>query len=359
MDGHRSSVPGRGHSDLGDPGDPGVKTLDALDDLDRKIIVAMQHDGRASWTAIAEIVDSSVATVARRGQQLLHDGVLRIAVVPALGSTGDVDSFLVRINCRPGSQLDVAAALVEHEDVRFVTLVTGQYDIMAELIVRGGATHYPQLIQQLQSISGIKRWRSDLIMHVYKVGHDWSRQLYAETMNLPRDELGSLTLVDSDYCEPDHLDDADHKIIAALRDDGRVTFQAVADQVGMNESSVRRRFDRMRTNGCLDVLTLVPAPALGMGAETLLLVKVDPARLDAVARELSQYPAVRYLAATLDENSLFCELIMPSARDLYGFVTQAVATLEGVQGWNASMELLFMKRGFVETPWWRSQVGLE
>ncbi len=334
-----------------------MKSHSELDDLDRKIIVAMQHDGRASWTAIADMVESSAATVARRGQQLLADGVVRIAVVPALGSTGEVDSFLVRLNCRPGTQLEVAAALVEHEDVRFVTLVTGQYDIMAELVVRGGATHYPQLIQQLQSIAGIKRWRSDLIMHVYKVGHDWSRQLFAETMHLPSDELGSLTLVDSDLCEPDHLDEADLKILSAVRDDGRVTFQAVADQVGMNESSVRRRFDRMRSNGCLDVLTLVPAPALGMGAETLLLVKVDPGRLDAVARALSQYPAVRYLAATLDENSLFCELIMPSARDLYGFVTQAVATLDGVQGWTASMELLFLKRGFVETPWWRSQVG--
>ena len=93
-----------------------------------------------------------------------------------------------------------------------------------------------------------------------------------------------------------------------------------------------------------------------MGAETLLLVKSSPSRLDCRRQQLAQHPAVRYLAATLDENSLYCEMIMPSDRDLYGFITQAVATLDGVKGWTASMELLFMKRGFVETPWWRSQV---
>ena len=87
-----------------------VRALDALDELDRRIVVAMQHDGRASWRAIAEMVDSSTATVARRGQNLLASGVARVAVVPALGSSGQVDSFLIRINCQPGTQLDVTRA---------------------------------------------------------------------------------------------------------------------------------------------------------------------------------------------------------------------------------------------------------
>ncbi|NYD74677.1 DNA-binding Lrp family transcriptional regulator [Leifsonia soli] len=333
-----------------------MKALDTLDDLDRRIIVALQHDGRASWTAIADMVGSSSATVARRGQQLVQDGVVRIAVVPALGSSGQVDTFLVRLNCRPGTQLEVAAALVEHADVRFLTLVTGQYDIMAEVVVTGGAAHYPQLIQQLQSIAGIKRWRSDLIMHVHKVRHDWSRQLFAETMKLPQEDEKA-SLVDAEMCEPDHLDEADRRILAALRDDGRVTFQAIGDRTGMNESSVRRRFDRMRANHCLDILTLVPAAALGMGAETLLLVKVAPSRLEAVAQELSGYPAVRYLASLLDDNSLFCELITPSVAELNQFISHTLSVLDGVEGWTGAMELLYLKRGFIETPWWRAQVG--
>jgi DNA-binding Lrp family transcriptional regulator len=149
----------------------GVKPFDGLDDLDRRIIVALQRDGRASWTAIAEMCNSSVPTVTRRGQQLLADGVVRVAVVPQLGSTGPVESFFIRINCQPGMQLAVANELVSHENVRFLTLVTGTYDLMAELVVSGGAASFPHLIQELQSITGIERWRSDLILHVYKVGH--------------------------------------------------------------------------------------------------------------------------------------------------------------------------------------------
>jgi DNA-binding Lrp family transcriptional regulator len=340
-----------------------VTVLDTLDELDRRIVVAMQHDGRASWRAIADAVGSSTATVARRGQNLIQSGTIRVAVMPALGSTGEVDSFLIRVTCQPGTQLSVAAELVAHSDVRFVTVVTGGYDIIAELVVKGGAIHYPQLIEELQSIEGVERWRSDLIMHVYKVSFDWGRQLFADTLELPpaahgSDEAPALApFAEPEACSPSHFDSSDWKILDALRDDGRETFQSIADNLGMNESSVRRRFERLRTAKCIDILTLVPAPALGMGAETLLTVKVAPERMDAVARELAQQPAVRYLAATLDENALFCEVIMPSAGRLYEFITQTLSHLDGVEGWTASMELLFLKRGFIETPWWRTQVN--
>jgi DNA-binding Lrp family transcriptional regulator len=333
------------------------RSLDTLDELDRRIIVALQEDGRASWRAVADAVGSSVATVARRGQQLIADGVVRIVVVPALGSTGPVDAFVARINCLPGTQLAVAADLAALPDVRFLSLVTGGYDIIAELIVRGGAAHYPQLVGPLQSIAGVERWRSDLIMHVYKIGHDWGRQVFdGAPPPAARDECQQSV---PQPCRPEHFDQQDWAMLAALGGDGRLPFTKLAEQLGMNESSVRRRFERLRGSRCVDTVTLVPAPALGMGAETLMTVTVHPACLEAVVHELARYTAVRYLAATLDDNSLFCEVITPSTTDLHAFIIGTLSRLDGVQGWSASMELLSLKRGFVETPWWRTQVGHE
>jgi DNA-binding Lrp family transcriptional regulator len=330
--------------------------LDRLTDLDKRLIVALQRDGRASWRAIADAVGAPVSTVSRRGQQLLADGVVRIVAVPALEADGDHARFFVRINCAPGAQMSVAAELIRNPDVRFCTVVTGSYDIMAELVVRGGATHYPQLVVALQPIAGVERWRSDLIMHVYKVSYDWGRQLYGELVGPAEDTVDK---DESEDCRPEHLDASDRDILAALREDGRETFQRVADIVGLNESSVRRRFERLRASGCVDIVTLVQSAALGMGAETFLTVKVAPSRLEAVARELARYPFVRYLAALLDENALLCEVITTSVDDLYAFVTDSLAHLDGVEGWSANMELLFLKRGFVETPWWRAQAGLD
>lgn len=319
-----------------------------LDDLDRQIIVALQGDGRASWTSVAALCETSVPTVARRVQQLVADNMLKIAVLPNLGSTGPVETFFTRIGCRPGTQLDVAEQLVAREDVRWASLITGTYDLAIELVVNAGATRYPRTMLELQQIDGVQRWYSDLLLHVYKVSHDWYRQLVSgDDGSPPKVSL----------CAPDHLDKVDWAILRCLRDDGRASFQTIASALEINESTVRRRFERMINDGCAAVFTIVPSSLLGLEAETLLWVTVEPAKLAQVADALTRHRSVRYLGATLDGNALLCEVIADSTRGLFEFTTQTLATLAGVVGWSASVELLTLKRGFVETPWWRDQLA--
>jgi DNA-binding Lrp family transcriptional regulator len=330
-----------------------LTALDPVDQLSRRIIVALQQDGRASWTAIAAMCGTSVPTVARRAQQLIADGVVRVAVMPGLGSTGPVETFCASIGCRPGTVLDVAERIVARDEVRWAGLITGSFDIMVELVVHAGPAGYAKTILELQKIPGIERWHSDLLLHVYKVSHDWSRQL------LDADDLSAeeYRLSEPLLCSPDHLDKVDRAILAVLGEDGRASFKAVANALDLNESTVRRRFERMVADGCAMVVTLVPAATLGLEAETLLRISVQPAKLTEVAHALARHRAVRYLGATLDGNSLLCEVIAPSTKGLFEFTTCTLATLDGVVGWSASVELLTLKRGFVETPWWRDQLA--
>lgn len=319
-----------------------------LDDLDRQIIVALQVDGRASWTSIAATCETSVPTVARRAQQLMADNLLKVAVLPSLGSTGPVETFFTRIGCRPGTQLDVAEQLVARPDVRWASLITGSYDIGIEMVVNSGPTRYPKTMLELQQIDGVQRWYSDLLLHVYKESHDWYKQLLDDRDALPPEVP---------LCSPDHFDKVDWAILDHLRDDGRANFKTIADALELNESTVRRRFERMIGDRCAAVFTIVPAQALGLEAETLMWVTVEPSKLNEVAAALVRHPSVRYQGATLDGNALLCEVISESTRGLFEFTTATLAKMAGVIGWNASVELLSLKRGFVETPWWREQLA--
>lgn len=327
------------------------RPVKGFDGLSRRIISALQQDGRASWTAIAGSCDTSVPTVARRVQQLIADGMVRVAVVPSLGSNGPVETFMVRIGCRPGTQFDVGEQLVARPDVRYASLITGPYDIIVELIVEAGSARYPKTMLELQQIPGVERWYSDLVLHVFKMNpHGWSRQLI-------EDPSPGNQVTEDPYCVPDHLDKVDHAILNLLKGDGRASFKTVSDALDLNESTVRRRFERMLGDGCAYVLTIVPAAALGFESETMLTVSVEPSKLNKVAEALSEHRAVRYVAATLDGNSLFCEVVAASTQGLFEFTTRTLANLEGVVGWSASVELLSLKRGFVETPWWRAQLA--
>ena len=327
-------------------------TRHQFDELDRRIIVALQTDGRASWTEIAERCGAPLATVTRRGQQLLASGAVRVGVSSDINSPAAADMFVLRIGCRAGTQMQVARALAERANLRFLCLVTGSFDLLAELVCRKSESLHVRLINEIQAIDGVEVCESAPVLHTYKVTQSWAQGLFSAS------EPTTVPVAEPHSCDPSHLDATDLRIIEQLREDGRASFRSVAEVLGVNESTVRRRFESMRERGCAWVLTLVAASALGFESELILNISVSPSRLDAVAHELATYVGVRYLAATLD-CSLICEVIMPSTQDVYDFVTQGLGKIDGVLGWAANVELLTLRRGFLETPWWKSMADGE
>lgn len=316
-----------------------------FDDLDRRIIACLRADGRASWTEIARRCGTSVATVSRRGQRLLADSTVRVAVVPTTSHPGRTSMFFLRMACRSGTQANVAAALSKHPDIRFLALVSGSYDIAAEVCADTGDSLIGQLITEIQEIDGVEWCETDLILHEYKVAQDWTWQLLVG-------ETTASTVRDPHTCDTGDMDDIDRSIVDVMRADGRAGFSVVAGQVRLDETTVRRRFEAMLSRGCITVVTLTPASALGFTSEVLLDISVEPRKLRDVSEQLTSFAGVRFVAATLSGSSLLCEMIQPSQAALFSFLTETLATLDGVRGWQASMELLTIRRGFVETPWW-------
>lgn len=330
------------------PGEPAEAPAFEFDELDRLIIACLRADGRASWTKIARRCRTSVATASRRGQRLLDGSTVRVAVVPTTTHPGRTAVLFLRMACRSGFQANVAAALSTHPDIRLLALVSGPYDILAEVFTDTGRSLVGQLAE-IEEIDGVEWCETDLVLHEYKVAHDWTWQLLVgETMATPVPERH--------ICDGSHMDEVDWRIVDVMRADGRAGFSVVAGQVGLDETTVRRRFEAMLSRGCIMVVTLTPASALGFTSEVMLDISVEPSKLRSVSELLTSCVGVRYVAATLSGSSLWCEMIQPSQPALFSFLTETLATLDGVRGWQASMELLTVRRGFVETPWWRREL---
>jgi DNA-binding Lrp family transcriptional regulator len=332
--------------------DHGVTMLAGFgfDDLDRRIIAYLRSDGRASWTDIARRCETSVATVSRRGQRLLAGNAVKVSVVPHERHPGHNSLIVLRLACRVGTQPQVIAELSKHPDIRFLALVSGPYDIAAEVCADTSQSPIHQLVAEFQEIDGVEWCETDLILHEYKVAQDWAwRLLMGETAAGP--------VAEPHTCSADDMDDVDRAIVEVMRADGRAAFSVVAGQVGLDETTVRRRFEAMLARGCVHVQTLAPASALGFTSEVLLDISVEPAKLGSVSEQLTSFAGVRFVAATLRGSSLLCEMIQPTREALFRFLTQTLASLDGVRDWHASMELLTIRRSFVETPWWRDELA--
>jgi DNA-binding Lrp family transcriptional regulator len=90
------------------------------------------------------------------------------------------------------------------------------------------------------------------------------------------------------------MDDLNRKILALLVEDGRRTYDDVAQRVGLSAPSVKRRVDRLRRDGTLEGFTaLVDHGAMGWNTEALVeLFFQAGTTLDEVARTLGEHPEV-------------------------------------------------------------------
>jgi DNA-binding Lrp family transcriptional regulator len=317
-----------------------------VDAVDRQIAAALQLNGRATWRQVARVVGASESTVARRGRQLLDAGLVRVTGQPDPARIGLGYPVLVQLNCEAGAVKRVGESLAARPDVRFLVLVTSTFDIVLELIVPSRAHLARVLMDEFSAVDGITSTTTDSVMRTFKTSYDWSRDLLDEHGVDP--DFGAELRAHPRAGAPVALDETDLQLMQLLREDGRLTYAELAQAFGMTESLARRRVTALVEQGALMFATFVDPRALGFEIEAFVLLRVNLGELEQIATELAARREVRYLSATSGFSDLACEVILRSPDDLYGFTTQVLGGLGGVQRAVIAHELVTVKRGYME-----------
>ena len=126
------------------------------------------------------------------------------------------------------------------------------------------------------------------------------------------------------------LDAVDAVLVRELQRDGRATFQALADRVGLSRTAVRTRVQHLLDSGIVRVVGIVHASVVGTGAIGHLSIDVDgPARhvVDVVARR----PAAWFAALATGAHPVVAEFRVRDDATLAQEV-DTVRALPGVRG---------------------------
>ena len=124
------------------------------------------------------------------------------------------------------------------------------------------------------------------------------------------------------------LDAVDSVLVRELQRDGRATFQALADRVGLSRTAVRARVQGLLEDGIVRVVGIVHARVIGAGAVGHLTVtSAGPAR--DVALELAKQPAICFAGLTTGPHAVVAEA---RARDdeALASVVDDIRRLQGV-----------------------------
>src|SRR5258708_4100124 len=103
------------------------------------------------------------------------------------------------------------------------------------------------------------------------------------------------------------LDAVDAVLVRELQRDGRATFQALADRVGLSRTAVRARVQSLLETGVVRVVGIVHSRVVGTGAIGHVSVAVDGAAR-VVAQAIAKRSAVRFAAVIAGRFALIAEV---------------------------------------------------
>jgi Lrp/AsnC family transcriptional regulator, leucine-responsive regulatory protein len=136
-----------------------------MDDIDRKILVLLQEDGRRTFGDIGGRVGLSAPAVKRRVDRMRAGGALQgFTAVVDHGALGWHTEALVELFYRPGTTLDeVARTLRSHVEVVEAWSVTGEPDAIARVRTADNSD-LERLIIDLQRNGLVERTRSVVVL---------------------------------------------------------------------------------------------------------------------------------------------------------------------------------------------------
>jgi Lrp/AsnC family transcriptional regulator for asnA, asnC and gidA len=126
-----------------------------LDDVDRALALALQKDGRASYTKLAEVVGMSQAGVRTRVQRLLASGAVQIAAVTDPFAFGFSITAMLGVTFTGDLHL-LAERLAQLDAVHFVAVTAGRYDCLAEVVCVDSDDLLTLVNDRIRAIDGVK-----------------------------------------------------------------------------------------------------------------------------------------------------------------------------------------------------------
>lgn len=144
----------------------------SLDEVSKAIIEELQQDGRKSYAAIGKVVGLSEAAVRQRVQRLVESGVMQVVAVTNPLELGFGRQAMIGIRVE-GELESVADALAAMDEVDYVVITAGSFDILVELVVEDDHQLLEVLSTRIRSLPGVVSTESFMYLSLRKQTYSW------------------------------------------------------------------------------------------------------------------------------------------------------------------------------------------
>jgi Lrp/AsnC family transcriptional regulator for asnA, asnC and gidA len=143
-----------------------------IDDLGKLLIEELQRDGRRSYAALAKTVGLSEAAVRQRVQRLIDSGVMQVVAVTDPLQVGFSRQAMVGVRA-DGDLVRVAEELGKIDEVDYVVITAGSFDIMVELVCEDDDHLLRVLSERVRVLPGVRDTETFVYLKLTKQTYAW------------------------------------------------------------------------------------------------------------------------------------------------------------------------------------------
>lgn len=141
------------------------------------------------------------------------------------------------------------------------------------------------------------------------------------------------------------IDDTSKAIIEELQSDGRKSYAAIGQVVGLSEAAVRQRVQRLTETGVIQIVGVTDPLQLGFARQAMIGLKVR-GDVEKVADELAAMDEVDYVVITAGSFDLIVEVVCESDEQLLAILSRRIRALKGVQSTETFVYLKLRKQTY-------------
>ncbi|UGT42213.1 Lrp/AsnC family transcriptional regulator [Nocardia yamanashiensis] len=143
-----------------------------LDDISKRIIAQLQEDGRRAYATIGKAVGLSEAAVRQRVQKLSDAGVIQIVAVTDPLQVGLFRQAMIAITV-DGPVQPVADALAAIDEINYVVVAAGRYDILCEAVCPDDEALLELVSTRIRALAGVRHAEIMVYLKLRKQTYKW------------------------------------------------------------------------------------------------------------------------------------------------------------------------------------------
>ena len=283
------------------------EAMDHPDETDNNIIAALRPNPRITNREIAIQLDIAESTVALRIRGMADRGVMRvIAQKHVFSDDYNVMCFLF-INTSRRTVQKVSADIAKCRDVSSVAQILGNPDIFVAMRATSLQSAH-ELANRIGDTSGVDTVELCAGIHVHK---------YVSALG--------------DFTTTHNVEEAEDSIFVPLSQDGRQSNREVARQLGISETTVRQRLNKMLQQGDMQFQVVCNPAALRPITTACARITTLSRYTDEVLEELQHMESISFLAEVTGEANILAFLNASNTQELGDLCDNQVLSLPGVR----------------------------